>query len=339
MPPIFANGTGMDRGGSEELVLSFLAEAMAEYVSGDAISGKLGLSAAEVFHGVEGLRNRGYRIDAVPARGYRLVEVPDRVTELEVGPLLSTRELGLVLHHHETVSSTSEVAFELAREGASAGEVVIAEAQTAGKGRRGRTWVSPPGKNLYLSVILRPHLPPARAPELTLVAGVALAETLREGGVPARIKWPNDVVVEGAKLAGILTELATEGDRVAFVVLGIGVNLNVTAADFPAELRGIATSAREVRGHEVPRALFAAALLTRLEEWLERHEDDGFDPVREAALELSDTVGRVVRVQEDGRSVEGRAVDIDGDGALVIETAAGQRERVISGDVVRLRDG
>ncbi len=246
----------------EELILGFLAESGEDYTSGEALSGKLGLSRTAVWKRVEALRTKGYRIDAVPARGYRLVGVPDRLTSLELAPLLSTRELGRTIHHHESLGSTNEVAFRLAQDGAEHGEVVVAEQQTAGKGRRGRVWVSPPGLNLYFSAILRPELPPQRAPELTLVAAVALAEALREFGTEAAIKWPNDVQIEGRKVAGILTELSAEPERVHFVVVGVGVNLNSQAGHFPEELREVATSLALAKGERVSRSHFTATLWT-----------------------------------------------------------------------------
>jgi BirA family biotin operon repressor/biotin-[acetyl-CoA-carboxylase] ligase len=322
--------------GSEELVLSFLAEAGDEFVSGEAISDKLGLSRAAVWKHVEQLRSRGYRIDAVPARGYRLREIPDRLTPLELRPLLGTRDLGQVLHCFDEVSSTNDVARELAEAEAAHGEVVVAERQTAGRGRRGRPWASPPGRNLYLSAVLRPDLPPQRAPEITLVASVALCDVARQAGVAAGIKWPNDLMASGRKLAGILTEMASEPDRLSWVVLGVGVNLNARPEDFPPELRAEATSVAIERGQPAPRALFAAALLKALEEWLDRHADAGFEPVREAWRERSVTLGRPVRVSTEGRDLEGVAEDIDESGALLVR--AGRRlERVVGGDVKLLR--
>jgi BirA family biotin operon repressor/biotin-[acetyl-CoA-carboxylase] ligase len=322
--------------GSEELVLAFLAEAGDEFVSGEAISDKLGLSRAAVWKHVNALRGMGYRIDAVPARGYRLVEIPDRLTALELRPLLGTHDLGQVLHCFEEVGSTSDAAKELAEAGAGHGEVVIAERQTAGRGRRGRSWSSPAGKNLYLSAVLRPDLPPQRAPELTLVASVALCQVVREAGVEAGIKWPNDILRGGKKLAGILTELAAEPEAIQWVVLGIGVNLNGRPEDFPEELRAGATSLAVERGQPVPRALFVAALLTRLEEWLDRHAEEGFEPVREAWREQSATLGREVHVLSEGAELDGVAEDIDERGALLVRTGAGLT-RVVSGDVRLLR--
>jgi BirA family transcriptional regulator, biotin operon repressor / biotin---[acetyl-CoA-carboxylase] ligase len=322
--------------GSEGLVLAFLAEAGDEFISGETISDKLGLSRAAVWKHVEALRGHGYRIDAVPARGYRLREIPDRLTALELCPLLGTHDLGQVLHCFDAVASTNDVAKRLAEEGADHGEVVMAERQTAGRGRRGREWVSPPGRNAYLSAILRPELPPQRAAELTLVAAVALCHAVRRAGVDAGIKWPNDLVVGGRKLCGILTELAADPDQVQWVVVGAGVNVNATAADLPGELRETATSLAIERGQPVPRALFAAASLTLLEEWLDLHAERGFAPIRDEWRVLSDTLGREVRVTTDGREIEGLAEDLDASGALLVR-AAGRLEVVHSGDVLHLR--
>lgn len=325
------------RPGSEELVLAFLAEAGDEFVSGEAISDKLGLSRAAVWKHVNALRSQGYRIEAVPARGYRLLEIPDRLGELEVRPLLNTHDVGQALHWYEEVGSTNDVAKELADEGALHGEVVIAERQSAGRGRRGRSWSSPPRKNLYLSVVLRPDLPPARAPEVTLLAAVAVCQAVRRAGVAsAAIKWPNDVLASGRKLAGVLTEMAAEVERVQWLVVGIGVNVNAAAGDFPDELRELATSLLIERGDPVPRALFAAALLTALEEWLDRHAAEGFAPVRAAWREMSDTLGREVRVRVGSADLVGLAEDVDETGALLVRTASGL-ERVVAGDVEMLR--
>lgn len=321
---------------NEEMILAFLAEGGEDYVSGAALSDKLGLSRAAVWKYVEELRRLGYRIDAQRSRGYRLLEVPDRLTSLELSPLLSTKEIGRPLHHHEVLESTNTEAFTLAQEGALHGEVVVAEAQTHGRGRRGRSWSSPAGTNLYCSVVLRPDVPPSRAAEVTLLAAVALAETLREAGAEASIKWPNDVLIGGKKVAGILTELSADVERVHFLVLGIGVNLNAAREDFPPEVAEVATSLMEARRHRVPRALFTAALWARLEEWLERWSEEGFGPVREAWRRLSSTLGQHVVVKSEGRELVGVAEDIDASGALVV-VADGRRERVLAGDVELLR--
>ncbi|EPX61930.1 Biotin-protein ligase [Cystobacter fuscus DSM 2262] len=321
----------------EEIILGFLVEGRDEFCSGEALSDKLGLSRTAVWKHVESLRGKGYRIDAVPARGYKLVDVPDKLTPLELTPLLSTHHLGQQIHFHESLPSTNVTAFQLAAEGAEHGEVVITEQQTAGKGRRGRVWTSPPGVNLYFSAILRPELPPQRASELTLVAAVALAETLREQDADARIKWPNDVQIDGRKVAGILTELSADPDQVHFVVLGVGVNLNSGPEDFPPELAETATSLSRVLGRRVNRALFTSSLWGRLEEWMDLHHEVGFEPVRQRWVELSSTLGQEVRVRTDRAELRGVAEDIDAAGALLVRTPEGRLERVLAGDVEQVR--
>ena len=321
----------------EEIILGFLVEGRDEFLSGEALSDKLGLSRTAVWKHVEALRGKGYRIDAVPARGYRLMDVPDKLSPLELSPLLSTHHLGQCIHFHESLPSTNELAFRLATDGAEHGEVVITEQQTAGKGRRGRVWVSPPGLNLSFSAILRPELPPQRAPELTLVAAVALCEVLREADADARIKWPNDVQIDGRKVAGILTELSAEPERVHFVVLGVGVNLNARPEHFPPELAQTATSLAAALGRTVNRALFTTALWSRLEEWLDLHHEVGFEPVRQRWVELSGTLGQQVRVRTERSELRGVAEDIDTDGALLVRTEDGRLERVLAGDVEQVR--
>ncbi|HTS79372.1 MAG TPA: biotin--[acetyl-CoA-carboxylase] ligase [Myxococcaceae bacterium] len=319
-----------------QLVLEMLLESGQDFASGEALSGKLGLSRTAVWKVVNALRDRGYAIEAVPSRGYRLIRVPDRLGALEIVPLLETHDLGRTVHAFDSLGSTSEHAFRLAGEGAEHGELVVAEQQTAGRGRRGRSWASPAGKNLYASLVLRPELPPQRAPELTLLAAVAVAETLRGEGVEATIKWPNDLQVGGRKIAGILTELSAEADRVHFVILGIGVNLNAAPADFPPELAEVATSVLRVTGRRVNRAAFAARLLRTLEHWLDVHEQEGFGPVRARWRELSSTLGLEVLVKTDRRELRGKAEDIDADGALLLRTEDGV-ERVLAGDVEQVR--
>src|SRR5262249_7612352 len=272
-----------------------------------------------------------------PARGYRLVEVPDRLSPLELAPLLHTADIGREIHYQEALESTNDLAFQLATEGALHGEVVIAERQTRGKGRRGKNWVSPTGLNLYCSIILRPELDPQRAPELTLVAAVALAETLRQTEVDAWLKWPNDVYVHRRKIAGILTELSADPDRIRFAVVGIGVNLNSTASDFPPEVAPTAISVSEARGRRIPRALFTAALFSAFETWLQVHSQQGFAAIREAWKQMATTLGQEVVVKKEGTRLGGKAEDIDESGALLVRTSSGNIERIVAGEVEELR--
>ena len=323
----------------DALVLAMLVDAEGEPLSGQVICEKLDLPRGVLLKTVDSLRARGFLIATGPGWGYRLVGLPDGLSTRELSPLLSTSELGRKLHFHWQLPSTSAEAHRLADEGAEHGEVVIAEEQTAGRGRRGRTWTTVPGKSLAMSVVLRPALPPMRAPELTLVAAIAVCEAARElGAGKATIKWPNDIECGGRKLAGLLLELRAEQDRIQHVVLGVGVNLNLEEADLPEELRPLATSMLLEREDPVPRALFCARTLGRLEDWLGLHEALGFEPVRERCRELSSTLRRRVSVQlGDGNTLEGEAIDLDETGALLVRVGSGAVHRVVSGDVEHLR--
>ncbi len=318
----------------DAIVLGLLLECADDFVPGGVLCDKLDVPRAELLKRIDSLRSRGYVIDTRGGLGYRLVEVPDRLGEAQIAPLLATGELGRKIHHFDEVESTNDEAHRLADAGALHGEVVVADFQTQGRGRRGRSWVAPRGTALTFSVILRPALPATRAPEITLVAAVAVAEAAREMGAPAaRIKWPNDVECKGRKIAGLLTELRAEPDRVRHAVLGVGFNVSLQMHDFPEELRQIATSLLLESGERLARPVVCAALLEHLEEWLSLHETEGFPPVADRWRELSSTLGRRVRIVGGGETVEGDAVDLADDGALLVRIAEGTLVRVVAGDV------
>ncbi|HZX95740.1 MAG TPA: biotin--[acetyl-CoA-carboxylase] ligase [Myxococcales bacterium] len=322
----------------DAIVLGLLLEYADDFVPGDVLCDKLDVPRAELLKRLDSLRARGYVIHTRGGLGYRLVEVPDRLGEEQIAPLLASGEMGRSIHHFEELESTNDEAHRLAEAGALHGEVVIAEVQTKGRGRRGRSWIAPPGKSLAMSVILRPSLPPSRAPEITLLAAVALAEAARELGAHAtRIKWPNDLEVRGRKLAGLLTELHADADRVRHAVLGIGLNVTLQPGDLPAELRAVATSLLIETGERQPRPMVCARILEHLEEWLSLHETEGFAPVAERWRELSSTLGHRVRVATEGATIEGDAVDLAEDGALLVREAGGALVRVVAGDVEHCR--
>jgi BirA family biotin operon repressor/biotin-[acetyl-CoA-carboxylase] ligase len=321
----------------EQQVLSFLVDSAEEALPAEMVAKKLGVPAAETLRALEGLRTRGYRIEA-RGKGWRLTGYPDRLGENELEPLLQTRDLGRTLRYFEQTTSTSQVAWSLGEEGAPHGTVVVADQQSQGKGRSGRSWISPPGVNLYLSILLRPDVPAAHAPELTLVAAVALCEALRDAGCErARIKWPNDVEIGARKAAGILTEMSADAQGVDFVVVGIGVDVNMQAEELPPEIKDIATSVRIALGKPFPRARLLAKLLERFEAWLDRYEDEGFGVIRARWTALSSTVGSRVRLSLNGKTIEGRAESIDEAGHLIVRTESGGLEKVVAGDVEHLR--
>ena len=317
----------------DAIVLGLLLECADDFVSGSVLCDKLDVPRAELLKRIDSLRARGYGIQASGGRGYRLIEVPDKLVESVIAPLLSTNELGRKIHGYPELESTNDEAHRLAEAGAEHGEVVIAETQTKGRGRKGRSWIAPPGKALTLSVILRPSLPPMRAPEMTIVAAVAIGEAAHEMGAQvARIKWPNDIECRGQKLAGLLNEMRTDADRIRHLILGIGLNLSLNVHDFPEGIRG--TSLTMETGEHIPRPVACARVLEHLEEWLALHETEGFGPVRERWRELSSTLGRRVRIAADGSPpLEGEAVDLAEDGALLVRSQKGELVRVVAADV------
>ena len=210
----------------------------------------MGLSRAAVWKRVHRLKAQGYVIEGSPRRGYRLLAVPDKLLPEEVLQGLKTRVFTGPVHHFETLDSTNDLAKELAVQGAPEGTVVVAEAQTGGRGRLGREWDSPPGVGLYVSLVLRPMLPPMELPQITLTTAVAVVRAVRRvAGVAPGIKWPNDLLLNGKKLGGILTEMETESDRIRHVVVGLGLNVNNPG--FPPELAATATSLTLTAGRSV----------------------------------------------------------------------------------------
>jgi BirA family transcriptional regulator, biotin operon repressor / biotin---[acetyl-CoA-carboxylase] ligase len=263
--------------------------------------------------------------------------LPLRIDQIDES-LLTTR-LGKKIHYFSELDSTNSHARRLAEQSAPEGEVVIAESQTLGRGRLGRPWVSPPYVNLYLSVILRPKLPPIDAPQITLMAGVALADAVAEfiPVVPA-IKWPNDILAGGRKLAGVLTESACRAEGIDFVILGIGVNINYPVESMPDAIRQRATSLISLAGASVSRESVLRRLIQDLDRCYGELEETGFQALAarwEARFELR---GKKVRVEMTDRIIIGTARGIDRDGALILEDGRGELERVVAGNVVPVGD-
>jgi BirA family transcriptional regulator, biotin operon repressor / biotin---[acetyl-CoA-carboxylase] ligase len=263
--------------------------------------------------------------------------LPLRIHQISQG-LLTTR-LGKRIHYFSELDSTNSRARRLAEQGAQAGEIVIAESQTCGRGRLDRAWISPPYVNLYLSVILRPKLPPIDAPQITLVAAVALVEALAAFiPVAPAIKWPNDILAGGRKLAGILTESVCHAEGIDFVILGIGVNVNYAVESMPDAIRKRATSLISLAGESVSRECVLRRLIQDLDRCYGELEETGFQALAarwEARFELR---GKKVRVEMTDRIIIGTAGGIDRDGALILEDGRGELQRVVAGDVVPVGD-
>ena len=315
----------------DERIVGWLRKASGP-LSGEELARRLGCSRAAVWKRIAALRELGYGIAGRRPGGYALRTVPDRLGPTELAPHL--RGAWRQVEWHEETDSTQRVARDRARAGAPEGTVVIAERQTAGRGRLGRSWHSPGGLNLYCSIVLRPSLAPGAVPQLALVAGIAAAAAIAEeiGRRPA-IKWPNDVLVDGRKVVGIITEMESELERVTHVILGIGVNLNAPRSAFPPELRRKATSLRVATGRRVDRAAFTGRLLAALEARYGRFVRGGFASMRAEWEAHSSLTGADVRVLGLEGEVAGRVLGVDTDGALRVRRRGGNVVRILAGEV------
>jgi BirA family biotin operon repressor/biotin-[acetyl-CoA-carboxylase] ligase len=306
-----------------------------DWISGADLSARLGVTRAAVWARIEDLRRLGYQIDASPHSGYRLLGAPDLLHPDDLASRIGVvRAIGRDIRVFQETASTSDILEKLARDGVPEGFVVFAEHQTRGRGRLGRSWTSPKGKGLWLSILLRPPLRPQAVTRLTVAAAVGLCRAIRsELPIRVEIKWPNDLMIQGRKIAGVLTELSGELDSVRHVILGVGVNVNLLEEDFPPGVRETATSLRLALGRKVDRPSLAAAVLRELDAAYARVLDDRFPELAEEWSSQCATLGRNLTVTAGARRIRGRAEAIDEEGALLVRTEHGHLERVIGGDV------
>jgi len=318
----------------DEEILRLLRNHSSQFLSGEEMRRHLRVSRTAVWKRIQRLRALGYEIEASTRSGYRLIGSPDLLTSSEIKPLLETKWMGKTIHHFDTLDSTNAKAYQLALEGAEEGEVVIAESQEKGRGRLGRQWFSPPFLNLYLSVILRPKISPRQAALITLMAAVAAADAIRKfSGLHPLIKWPNDILLRDRKVAGLLNEIHSETDCIHFVILGVGVNLNMNEKEFSKEIKAFATSLRIEMGQTISRKVFLRSLLQELERWYSLFLEEGNSVILKAWRDRALIKGRRVNVTSFGETLVGTAIDVDSDGALILETEDGKRTRVVAGDV------
>lgn len=303
------------------------------FLSGEDIGRELSITRAAVWKGIKKLREEGYEIEAVTNRGYRLTNPETMYNKRELEQGLKTKTMGQTIYFYEETDTTNNRARELALEGAPEGTLVVAEKQTAGRGRRGKVWESPLGTGIWMSLVLRPQIAPAEASVLTLLCGLATAEAIEaETGLSAGIKWPNDILVNGKKAVGILTEMDCEMSEVHFVIPGIGINVNT--ASFPPEIAEIATSLYLECGKTVSRRRLVHKVLERLEEHYETFLRTGsFAAMLEDYRKHCITLGKEVHVL--GREpFFAEALDITPEGELLVRRADnGKEEVVFSGEV------
>jgi BirA family biotin operon repressor/biotin-[acetyl-CoA-carboxylase] ligase len=316
----------------KEKILNMLRSSRTGFLSGEELGRKAGISRTMVWKHIKALEREGYGIEAVPSQGYRIVSVPDLLRAGDLKPGLKTRVIGREIHLFPEVDSTNTLAMEMASNGAPEGTVVLAETQTGGKGRRGRKWISPKG-NLYLSVILRPNIPLYKAPVITLMGAVAAASAIRRTcGVKAFIKWPNDILVSGRKVGGLLTEMSAEQDRVRHIVLGIGIDANMELEALPPDVRAQTTTLAVEAGGKIDRTAFLQQLLRELDQQYRVFLANEQDILTEWKT-LNITTGNRVAISGAGEILEGVAQGIDDEGRLVIRQDNGSVRTVAAGDV------
>jgi len=305
-------------------------------VSGAQLAEELGISRAAVWARIEELRRLKYDVEAGPHFGYRLVHSPDALHADDLlARLGKTKIIGRDIQVFEQTTSTNDVMEKLARDGVKEGVVVFAESQTKGRGRLGRKWISPERKGLWFSVLLRPELRPQEATQLTVASATAVHRPIHtETGLQPEIKWPNDILIGGRKVAGILTEMSAEVDRVRHVILGIGIDVNLDRDEFPADLRKTATSLKIEAGEMVSRPELAVAILRELDADYARIGGGKFAVVADEWESGCVTIGRNVTVHIGDRKIRGAAEALDDDGALLLRTEHGHLERIIGGDVI-----
>lgn len=314
-------------------VLKLLKESNNEFLSGEKISDEFGVSRSAIWKHINKLKEEGYEIESVPRQGYRIVSSPDILIYEEIEKHLTTKFIGRQVHYFDSLPSTNIKAKEIAIE-EKEGTVIIAEEQTQGKGRLGRHWTSPKGKGIWMSIILKPQVDPVKVSKITLIGAAAVNQGLNDIGIESSIKWPNDIVTNGKKVSGILTEMSCELNMINYVVMGIGINVNLDKEDFDADLINKATSLKNIAGHKIDRKKLLAYILNHFEKlYLPFKENGDISRTIQICREKSILIGREVRIIKGDIEKIGKVLDIDEEGQLIVEYEDGRIEGIFSGEV------
>lgn len=315
-------------------IFDMLKDAAGNFVSGESIADELKVTRTSIWKSIQTLKKIGYDIESRGKLGYKLNSMADLLLPAAVQSGLNTKIIGGEMIHKDSIDSTNQLAKKLASENAADGTVIVAEEQTGGKGRLERKFYSPRGKSILFSLILRPKCLPKDAPKFTLMAAVAVANAMKRFNLPAQIKWPNDIMFDGRKVVGILTELSAQIEKVNYIVVGIGINVNIARKDFPDDIKKIAASLSEINRGEISRVDFFRAVLEEFDKLYTKINAEGFGKIFEQWKKFNITLGRKVKVTsaDTGDKFFGVAEDIDEDGALIVETENG-RQTLYAGDV------
>ena len=323
-----------------EGILLKLKEKAPGYVSGAELGKAFGITRTAVWKYINQLKEEGYVIESSSKKGYKLASIPDILNKREVISYIKTEFLGKEIYYFDTIDSTNNYAKKIAEDGCEEGTVVISDCQIAGKGRRGREWASLAGKGIYMSVVLKPLLEPSQMQLITLAASVAVAEALKEQtGMDLGIKWPNDIILDARKLCGILTEMTCETDKINYVILGLGVNVNQDMEDFPADLRDKAVSlkagCKQLTGENKTfnRAKIIASILLHIEKYYKMLQSGLNEEIIDKWRLHSITLGKQIMCSDSRGSYLCIAEDITEDGHLVVKCEDGSVRELLSGEV------
>ncbi|MCF6464482.1 biotin--[acetyl-CoA-carboxylase] ligase [Clostridium sp. Cult2] len=314
-------------------ILLMLKQAKNEFISGEKISDCLGISRSAVWKHIKILKEEGYEIESMPRNGYRLLYSPDILTLEEIEEYLDTDFIGRNIYYFDSLSSTNIKAKEMAMKERE-GTIIIAEEQTEGKGRLGRDWTSPKGKGIWMSIILKPQISPSEVAKITLIGAAAVNQGLKDIGIESYIKWPNDIVIHGRKVCGILTEMSCELNMINYVVMGIGINVNLGKEDFGEELIDKATSLKDITGTKINRKVLLAKVLNHFEGlYLPFIELGDISKSIHISRRKSIVIGNEVKIIRGDTEKIARAIDIDENGKLLVQYKDGEKEKIFSGEV------
>ncbi|WP_029329072.1 biotin--[acetyl-CoA-carboxylase] ligase [Lentibacillus jeotgali] len=305
-----------------------------QYVSGQFLSEKLNISRSAIWKHMKELEKDGYLIEGVRRKGYRIAGSPDKVSENTLHWGLQTKWLGKNIIHKTTTNSTQQVAHQAARDNAEHGTVIIADEQTRGKGRMARQWHSTRNKGIWMSMILRPSIPPAAAPQLTLLAATVLADVITKyTSAEPKIKWPNDLLVNDKKTAGILTEMQAEQDRIQYIAAGIGINVNHSNNDFPEDISNKATSLKLETGEDQQIVQIIQKILMSFEKAYDSFIQDGFSDVKNKWESYGYKIGEAIRIRTNSELLDATFTGIAEDGALIVQSETDGPRRIYSGEI------
>lgn len=318
----------------KDKIIAILKENNNNFISGQSISERLGITRAAIWKYINKLKEEGYVIESASKKGYRLISCPDLLNYTEIKDMLHTKYIGRNIIHYDSIKCTNDLAKELAAKGAEEGTVVIAEEQTSGRGRFRREWVSAKHKSIIMSIILRPDTNPSSIYQITQIAAAAVGKAVENLNIKVGIKWPNDIMVNWKKVCGILTEASGEVDRVNYVIPGIGINVNQESSDFPEEVSNKATSLRIEKNEYISRKLLLCDFFKIFEELYDEFKyNENAESSIEYCTQKSILIGKRIQVERKKEMIIAEVLEIASDGSLIVQYENGKKDKLISGEV------